>query len=140
MTLFGYCYGGFVVECTGESRLGRTLGRTAAHGNFTWQGESVSLSELETIYENRLEKVFPCQGGDRCRKDSRFLLRKGLFRRTHYPRGPAHGADSRVPRHQLRIRFRQGGGSRGREGRNSGDEQPHQRRRGPFRGKFCGRR
>ena len=60
-TLFGYCYGGFVVECTGESEFGRTLGRTAAHGNFTWQGESVSLSELETIYENRLEKVFPAK-------------------------------------------------------------------------------
>ena len=59
--LFGYCYGGFVVECTGESDFGRTLGRTAAHGNFTWQGESVSLAELEKIYENRLEKVFPAK-------------------------------------------------------------------------------
>ena len=60
-TLFGYCYGGFVVECTGESEFGRTLGRTAAHGNFTWQGESISLAELEKIYENRLEKVFPAK-------------------------------------------------------------------------------
>ena len=59
--LFGYYYGGFVVECTGESDFGRTLGRTAAHGNFTWQGESVSLAELEKIYENRLEKVFPAK-------------------------------------------------------------------------------
>ena len=59
--LFDYCYGGFVVECAGESDFGRTLGRTAAHGNFTWQGESVSLAELEKIYENRLEKVFPAK-------------------------------------------------------------------------------
>ena len=116
------CYGGFVLECAGESELGREpLGRTAADMvNFTWQGESVSSGRIcGAVWEKTgWNSVFPATGRDRCRKAApAVLLRSGKVLVRQRPIAPAARptcADSRVPGHQLRIRFRQGVGSRGR--------------------------
>ncbi len=57
--LFRKQYGAFILELTEDMPIGVTLGRTAENGVFTWQNESLSLSELSQIYEARLENVFP---------------------------------------------------------------------------------
>ncbi|MCD7858638.1 MAG: phosphoribosylformylglycinamidine synthase, partial [Firmicutes bacterium] len=58
--LFGYCYGGFVLEMTGEETVGKCLGVTTADGAFTYRGQAVSQSEALTAYEGTLESVYAC--------------------------------------------------------------------------------
>jgi phosphoribosylformylglycinamidine synthase len=59
-TLFKYNYGGFVLELTDDTGIGVTLGRTNGDGVFRCQGQEIAIAELEKTYEERLEKVFPC--------------------------------------------------------------------------------
>ena len=58
--LFGYCYGGFVLEMSGKEVVGKVLGVTTAKMSLTWGGEEVSLSQLLKTYENKLESVYTC--------------------------------------------------------------------------------
>ena len=58
--LFGYCYGGFVLEMSGKEVVGKVLGVTTAKMSLTWGGEKVSLSQLLKTYENKLESVYAC--------------------------------------------------------------------------------
>lgn len=63
-TLFGLCYGSFVVECADGAPLpagvnGQILGCTTDTSQITWGTESVSLQELVEAYERPLESVFP---------------------------------------------------------------------------------
>ena len=57
--LFGYAYGSFVLEVTGETD-GILLGTVTNGDSITREGESVALSALSTIYENKLEGVYAC--------------------------------------------------------------------------------
>ena len=59
-TLFGYAYGGFVLEMAGDTRLGDLLGTTNDRGLLTWHGEEVSLEGLLEVYEDKLESVYAC--------------------------------------------------------------------------------
>ena len=56
--LFGYAYGGFVLELTGEP-VGKVLGVTT-EGGFTWHGETVDAAALQGAYEDKLEPVYAC--------------------------------------------------------------------------------
>ncbi|MBE6622261.1 MAG: phosphoribosylformylglycinamidine synthase [Ruminococcaceae bacterium] len=58
--IFGYCYGGFVLELKDGYEAGRRLGTVTDDGKITRGGDSVSCEELLTAYENKLEPVFPC--------------------------------------------------------------------------------
>ncbi len=58
-TLFSYAYGGFVLELA-EGSVGTILGETTKKASFTWQGETLSLAELQKKYEDKLEPVYPC--------------------------------------------------------------------------------
>ena len=59
-TLFGYAYGGFVLELpAGAVPLGTVLGRTTDDGRFTYGDESLSLSDLLELYAEKLEPVYP---------------------------------------------------------------------------------
>ncbi len=58
--IFGYCYGGFVLELKDGYEAGRRLGTVTDDGRITRGGESVSCQELLSAYENKLEPVFPC--------------------------------------------------------------------------------
>ena len=58
-TLFGYAYGGFVLEMR-EGSVGTVLGNVTDDGLFTRGGESLSLSQLQSIYEDKLEPVYAC--------------------------------------------------------------------------------
>ena len=60
-TLFGYAYGGFVLELSeGHPVLGTYLGRLNDRAEFTWHGETLTLDALQAVYEDKLEPVYPC--------------------------------------------------------------------------------
>ncbi len=58
--LFGYSYGSFVLETTEEVEDGVEIGVTTADGAITGCGETVLLSDLLGIYEDKLESVYSC--------------------------------------------------------------------------------
>ena len=59
-TLFGYHYGAFVLELAGEEDVGILLGETVKEEAISMGGETLSLEELQDIYENKLESVYAC--------------------------------------------------------------------------------
>ncbi|MCR5136230.1 MAG: phosphoribosylformylglycinamidine synthase [Oscillospiraceae bacterium] len=58
--LFGYDYGAFLLEAEEEIPGARCLGTVTDEALFRFEDESIPLSELLTLYENRLEPVYPC--------------------------------------------------------------------------------
>ena len=58
-TLFGYCYGGIVAECT-EAVDGVLLGHTTEEAKICRGDDCLCLCELSELYENKLEPVFAC--------------------------------------------------------------------------------
>jgi phosphoribosylformylglycinamidine synthase len=58
--IFGYSYGGFVVEVLPEVNAGIELGIINDRGEITFENQSVSLDKLSDIYENKLESVYNC--------------------------------------------------------------------------------
>ena len=58
--LFGYAYGGFVLEMSGDLSVGKVLGQTNANGTLTYGGESLKLDKLLQVYEDKLEPVYSC--------------------------------------------------------------------------------
>ncbi len=58
--LFGTCPGAFVVELAGDDDIGLCLGETTLTPDLARGDVSLSMSDLETLYENKLENVFPC--------------------------------------------------------------------------------
>ena len=61
-TIFGYNYGGFIIELDGEVKVEKafTLGKTTDKKEVSYKGQAVCLSELLGIYEDKLESVFKC--------------------------------------------------------------------------------
>ncbi|MCQ2438410.1 MAG: phosphoribosylformylglycinamidine synthase [Oscillospiraceae bacterium] len=59
--LFNCCYGSFLVELAeGAAASGTLLGTVTEAQQFVRGGEQLSLTELSSIYENKLESVYPC--------------------------------------------------------------------------------
>ncbi len=58
--IFGYAYGGFILELTEACGEGVALGVTDGSGCISLRGESVSLDELLGIYEAKLEPIYHC--------------------------------------------------------------------------------
>ena len=56
--IFEYNYGTFLLEVD-EDTKGQTIGYFTDDGMMTWGEESVSMSELESLYEGKLEGVYP---------------------------------------------------------------------------------
>ncbi len=61
--IFGYQYGSFVLELCAPCRVGISLGETTEESAISRGGEKLSLEELQKIYEDRLEGVYPCNVG-----------------------------------------------------------------------------
>jgi phosphoribosylformylglycinamidine synthase len=63
--LFGYRYGAFVLELTGDSDIpgALPLGTVTRECALRYQGAAVSMDELQRGYEDRLEPVFPSRTG-----------------------------------------------------------------------------
>ena len=58
--IFGYNYGAFILETTQELQDAILLGETTEETTISLTGEKLSLDELCTLYENKLEKVYRC--------------------------------------------------------------------------------
>ena len=58
--LFGYDYGAFLLETVKEIPGAEFIGRTVEKPALTLNGEELSLSDLLTRYENKLEGVYSC--------------------------------------------------------------------------------
>ncbi len=58
--IFGYNYASFVVELTEDADIGTELGRTTTKDILKLGDESVAISEIEKIYEDKLESVYRC--------------------------------------------------------------------------------
>ena len=58
-TLFGYTYGGFVLEMA-QGTVGQVLGVTTADGSFRYHGQVLSQSDVLKAYEDKLESVYTC--------------------------------------------------------------------------------
>ena len=83
--LFGYHYGGFLLECVGEVSDALTLGYTTEEPAITAEGARLPLSELLALYEGRLEEVYPCNIAQQNMKAEAFTYR------TESRRAPAVG-------------------------------------------------
>ena len=72
-TLFGYRYGAFVIECDREIKDAKLLGYVSDNENISRNGENIGIKELLSVWENKLEPVFPCnidQGDEKIEKIS----------------------------------------------------------------------
>ncbi|MBP3361172.1 MAG: phosphoribosylformylglycinamidine synthase [Clostridia bacterium] len=58
--IFGYSYGAFIIELSGDCGEGIPLGVTTAEKTIVCKASSVSLDELSDIYEGVLEGVYRC--------------------------------------------------------------------------------
>ncbi len=58
--IFGYNYGSFILEVTDDVEDGILIGKVTDTPNISLNSESVQLSELLNIYENKLESVYKC--------------------------------------------------------------------------------
>ena len=65
--IFEYNYGTFLLEVDEEEK-GQTIGYFTADASMTWGEEGVSMSELETLYEGKLEGVYPMLEKDTSKK------------------------------------------------------------------------
>ena len=63
--LFGYAYGGFVLEIADHEAVGKLLGVTNDTGKLTWHNEALALGSLLQTYEDKLESVYSCNIPDR---------------------------------------------------------------------------
>ena len=57
-TIFGYSYGGFVLEVADDVEIGTVLGETTAEFAIDVFGEKVDCAELQSIYEDKLESIY----------------------------------------------------------------------------------
>ncbi len=58
--IFKYSYGSFILEIDGEIDGYKVIGKTTDEEKVTYKDESLALSELLSIYEDKLESVYSC--------------------------------------------------------------------------------
>ena len=56
--IFEYSYGTFLLEVDADEK-GQTVGYFTDDATMTWGDESIAMSELEALYEGKLESVYP---------------------------------------------------------------------------------
>lgn len=58
--IFGYNYGAFILELTDDADIGITLGTTTDDNSVSYKNSVLTVDELLSIYENKLEPVYSC--------------------------------------------------------------------------------
>lgn len=58
--IFGYCYGGFILELNCDDEIGEYIGTTTADKCIVYKNCNIDLKNLLDIYENKLESVYSC--------------------------------------------------------------------------------
>ncbi len=61
--IFGYHYGAFLLEMADDTAVGTLLGETVAAYTLSRGNVVLSLDELQKIYEDKLESVYPTETG-----------------------------------------------------------------------------
>ncbi len=79
-SLFGYDYGSFLIESDEEIPAAELIGTVTDDGMFSLNGESVSMEELLTLYEGKLEPVYTCNIPDMDEKPDTYS-----FHASSYP-------------------------------------------------------
>ena len=69
--IFGYCYGSFLLEVDADAE-GHTVGHFTDDGKLTYGDKSVAMTELDALYEGKLESVFPTLEGVEGKKYENF--------------------------------------------------------------------
>ena len=69
--IFEYAYGAFLLEVDGDVD-GEEIGVLTDNGCISYKGEQISMGELDGLYEQRLEGVFPCLEGKKINKIENF--------------------------------------------------------------------
>ena len=59
--IFAYNYGGFIIELCEDISVGELLGYTTKDYQISYKNTQINLEQLENIYENKLESVYPMQ-------------------------------------------------------------------------------
>ena len=59
-TLFGYCYGGFLIEAAEPVDGAMLIGEICDAPEISWREQKLDLSMLLGVYENKLESVYKC--------------------------------------------------------------------------------
>ena len=89
--IFGYRYGAFVIELTEDIDIGIKLGVTTEAGVIAYNGKSISIDELFTTSENKLESVYSCNI-----KQEKRNIHAFSYRATEYPSPKSKFASPRV--------------------------------------------
>ena len=89
--IFSYKYGSFLLETSGEVEGAVTVGEITENAAIVKGEESIPLSELLSVYENKLEKVYPCNI-----KDSGSPMKNFSFSAESYPSPAIKTAKPRV--------------------------------------------
>lgn len=58
--IFGYRYGSFILEMTGDEQVELSLGHTTEEAVIAYGGSALPLETLQKPYEDKLESVYPC--------------------------------------------------------------------------------
>lgn len=58
--IFSYKYGSFLIETDGNIDGAKLVGTVTDGGTLEYCGESVSVCEIDSLYEDKLENVYPC--------------------------------------------------------------------------------
>ena len=69
--IFGYAYGSFLLEVDAETQ-GQTVGYFTDDAKLTYGTDSVAMAELDSLYEGKLEGVFPTLEGGESRRYEAF--------------------------------------------------------------------
>lgn len=73
--IFGYCYGGFLLEVTENIADATEIGEITADGKISYNSEEIKLDKLLGIYENKLESVYRVIRKTRRPKCKPFLIK-----------------------------------------------------------------
>ncbi|MBO5907581.1 MAG: phosphoribosylformylglycinamidine synthase [Clostridia bacterium] len=58
--IFSYKYGSFILEVSPEERFGEIIGYVTEEKNFTYKDEKLDTDTVISLYEGKLEGVYPC--------------------------------------------------------------------------------
>ena len=58
--IFGYNYGAFILELTEDIDFGTVLGTTIEENAIFYKNNCVRIEDIQKVYEDKLEKVYPC--------------------------------------------------------------------------------
>ena len=58
--IFAYNYGSFLLEVASDENIGINIGEITEERAFALAGETVAMNEVVDLYEDKLEKIYPC--------------------------------------------------------------------------------